>query len=322
MLDWLEALVLGVIQGVTEFLPISSDGHLALAQMGFDALRGRKADGAANLFFDVMLHLGTLAAIVVHYRRHVRQGMEGLLGSEKVAEGYRRNAIIRVGVLAFIATLPLVPDALWFKPWIESAFQSLRAIGFGFLGSAVVLALTQRLPEGRKGPRETTALDALVVGLAQMLAPLPGVSRSGLTVATALGLGFSRTWAVGFSLLMAVPAILGAAVFELRKLDAAGLTAERVAQVVVAATVAGIIGYGAIIWLVRIVRGGRLWYFSVYLAALFAVIMVVPGRSENRIDAGRSQSVGGAVRSELAPAATQSAGRPDDDLDHAEPARP
>jgi undecaprenyl-diphosphatase len=138
-----------------------------------------------------------------------------------------------------------------------------------------VLAVTIRLPGGEKGPAETTWRDALLIGLAQMFAPLPGVSRSGLTVATALALGLSRTWAVGFSLLMAVPAILGAVVFELRKVDPALMTADRLVRTVAATVLAGVVGYGAIIWLVKIVRLGRLWCFSVYLVILGAVVLAV-----------------------------------------------
>ena len=132
-----------------------------------------------------------------------------------------------------VATLPLVPDALFLKKWIDQAFQSTAAAGIGFLITAAVLLLTIRLRGGDKGPEQTSWADALLIGIAQMLAPLPGVSRSGLTIAAALGLGLSRAWAVGFSLLIAIPAILGAAVFEIKDVDPASLTADRVAQTVV-----------------------------------------------------------------------------------------
>ena len=277
MLDWIESLTLGVVQGFTEFLPISSDGHLALTQNLFDAVRGVRSSGEEKLFFDVMLHLGTLAAILVHYRAAIRTGARGLGGSEAVAPEYRRSALVRTGLLALVATLPLIPDALYFKDMIDRAFQSLRAAGVGFLITAAVLGLTVRLRGGPKGPRETTFLDALIIGLAQMFAPLPGVSRSGTTIATALGLGLSRSWAVGFSLLMAVPAILGAAAFEIKDVDPNTLHPGYVARIVAAAAVAGLVGYAAIIWLVRIVRSGRLWYFSVYLVFLGVAVLVLAG---------------------------------------------
>src|SRR5690349_18907504 len=109
-MEWLESLILGLVQGLTEFLPISSDGHLALTQHLFDSLRGRPTSGAEKLFFDVMLHVGTLTAIVVYYRQAVRAGAQGLLGDVEVPPAFRREALIRTGLLAVAGTLPLVPD--------------------------------------------------------------------------------------------------------------------------------------------------------------------------------------------------------------------
>jgi undecaprenyl-diphosphatase len=271
-MEWLESLVLGGVQGVTEFLPVSSDGHLTITQLAFAKLTGHGRSGAENLFFDVMLHLGTLAAIVVHYRAVVRTGARGLLGSDEVPPGYRRSAVVRTGVLAGVATLPLIPYA-FLKHHLESAFQSGTFAGIGFLITAAVLLLTTRLPGGEKGPEQMRWYDALLIGIAQMFAPLPGVSRSGLTVASALALGLSRSWAVGFSLLIAIPAILGAAVFEIKDVDPATLTGDRIAQTCAATVVAGLVGYAAIIWLVKIVRSGRLWCFSVYLVLLAAAVL-------------------------------------------------
>jgi undecaprenyl-diphosphatase len=304
---WLEALVLGFVQGLTEFLPVSSDGHLKITQDLFDTLRGRSSVASENLFFDVMLHLGTLAAIVLHHRAAVKTGARGLFGSTSVAPAYQRPAVIRVGLLALVATLPLIPDALIFKPLIEQAFDSLKATGAGFLITAVVLAMTLRFKEGTKGPRETLWIDALMVGLAQAFAPLPGVSRSALTVAMALAMGFSRSWAVGFSLLIAVPAISGAAVMELKDLDPNTLSSERIAQTVSAAVLAGIVGYMAIIWLVKIVRHGQLWYFSVYLMILGAIVLgigAMPRGSGDgtRPDASDRSARRGASRSSAGPA--------------------
>jgi undecaprenyl-diphosphatase len=120
-----------------------------------------------------------------------------------------------------------------------------------------------------------TWVDALLIGLAQMFAPLPGVSRSGLTIAAALALGLSRTWAVGFSLLIAIPAILGAAVWEVRKVDSTTLSADRVAQAVAATVLAGVVGYFAIQWLFKVVKAGHIWYFSVYLVLLATAVLVM-----------------------------------------------
>jgi undecaprenyl-diphosphatase len=291
-MDWIESLVLGVVQGLTEFLPISSDGHLNITQLGFEHFTGKVTSAADKIFFDVMLHVGTLLAIVVHYSQQVISGSKGLLReSAEVSPPFQRAAVIRTGILVVIATLPLIPDKLFFMKLIEEAFQSLTATGVGFLITAAILIFTIRLKGGEKGPSETSWLDALLVGIAQMFAPLPGVSRSGLTISAALALGFSKTWAVNFSLMMAVPAILGATAFELRKVDTNTLTGERVAQIVASAAVAGVIGYLAIVWLLRLVRSGRLWYFSVYLVLLGIGLIAVDQTSRRRPDARPSQAL-------------------------------
>ena len=287
-MEWLETLVLGFVQGLTEFLPISSDGHLLIMQKLFAWLKGYSRTGAENLFFDVMLHVGTLAAIVIYYRPVIKTGARGLLGSTEVPPAYRRAAVIRVGLLAVVATLPLIPLKLFLKDLIDQTFESAVAAGIGFLITAAVLSLTARLSGGDKGPLEMSWLDALLIGIAQMFAPLPGVSRSGLTVAAALARGLSRSWAVGFSLLIAVPAISGAAFFEIvkvLKLKPDTLTPDRVAQTVAATVLAGVIGYGAIIWLVKIVRAGRLWYFSVYLIVLAPIVLALSALSGGPLDA-------------------------------------
>jgi undecaprenyl-diphosphatase len=314
-MDWIESLALGVVQGLTEFLPISSDGHLNITQHAFNALTGKSRSVEQEIFFDVMLHVGTLMAIVLHYRNQVIAGAKGLLDpSADIPAPFRRSAVIRTGLLAFIATLPLIPDKLFFMELIKDAFKSLTATGVGFLITAVILILTIRMRGGEKGPGETSWLDALLVGIAQMFAPLPGVSRSGLTISAALALGFSKTWAVNFSLMMAVPAILGATVFELKKVDPGTLSSERVAQIVASSALAGVIGYLAIVWLLRLVRSGRLWYFSVYLVLLGLGLIALDQLGGGRTDARPTQALDRPVRD----VALGSGDRPGA-LEHAEP---
>jgi undecaprenyl-diphosphatase len=276
-MEWLESLVLGVVQGITEFLPVSSDGHLLLTQNLFAWLTGVAKTGKENLFFDVILHLGTTAAILVHYRREIAECLRGLSAANDEPAAFRRSEIVRVGLLAAVATSPLIPLALFFKKMIEKTFEGFTFVGFGFLITAAVLVVTAWLKrrDGAKGPAEMTWLDALLIGVAQMFAPLPGVSRSGLTIATALALGLSRTWAVGFSLLIAVPAILGAAVWEMRHVELNSLSADRMSQAVAGTILAGVVGYFAITWLTRIVRSGRIWYFAVYLVVLGIVVLTL-----------------------------------------------
>ncbi len=298
-MEWIKAIVLGVVQGITEFLPISSDGHLVITQNLFDWLSG-KGPSDENLFFDVILHLGTTVAILVYYRREIATGLRGLLGAEDVPDGFRRPQIIHLGILAAVATAPLVPLALFFMKPIKESFKGITMAGVGFLITATILLLTAWLSrrDGTKGPAETKWWHALLIGLAQTLAPLPGVSRSGTTIATGLALGLSRPWAVGFSLMMAVPAILGAVakeVLDMVKDHAAPPPAEYIAQALAATIVAGLVGYAAITWLVRIVRSGRIWYFSVYLIVVGTLVLAVAIRGGSA-NAGRSSSVDGTVR--------------------------
>ena len=331
-MEWIESLILGVVQGITEFLPVSSDGHLVITQQLFAWLTGRPHSGEENLFFDVMLHVGTLTAILVHYRRSIWDGARGfLLGASDVPAGFERASVWRAGLLAIVATLPLIPLKLFFIDWIKETFKSTQAAGVGFLITAAVLLVIgvwlRRGKDGKTGPAETTFLDALLIGLAQMFAPLPGVSRSGLTIATALARGFSPTWAVGFSLLIAIPAISGAALSELKDTltgpQAMTLSPDRIAQTVVATIVAGIVGYMAILWLIRVVRAGRLWYFSVYLIVLGIVVLVLATRSGGSVDALPSQALDrpSGSRAEGTPAG-RAGGRGGHDLDRAHAAGP
>ena len=143
----------------------------------------------------MILHLGTTAAILFTITPIDRRGSARALGVPRTsAPGFRRAEVIRVGLLAAVATSPLVPFALFFKKLIEQTFEGTTVAGYGFLVTAAVLLLTAWLSrrDGTKGPADTSWLDALLIGIAQMFAPLPGVSRSGMTIATALALGFSR----------------------------------------------------------------------------------------------------------------------------------
>ena len=295
-MDWIEYLTLGFIQGLTEFLPISSDGHLTIAQQGFSAIRGSTRSGAEWQFIDVVLHLGTLAAILIHYYKVGATGAKGLLGATDVPPVYRRSAVIRTGLLAVVATLPAVPVGLFLKKFLEGTLEGLVWSGVGFLVTAGVLLLTTKLPGGDKGPSETRWTDALLIGVAQAFAPLPGVSRSGLTIAAALGLGLNRTWAVQFSLLMAVPAILGANVLELRHIHGLAIPKDQVTPLIAATVLAGLVGYLAIVWLVRVVRSGRMWYFSVYLVVLGACVLGWAMARGGSPDVRRPTALDGSVR--------------------------
>lgn len=283
-LAWLEAIFLGVIQGLTEFLPISSDGHLALGQALFDALRGNRRSGSDKLLLDIILHLGTLIAVLVFYRDWFRsifrknhdpsaKAEKGPIASEFVPQ--TRSEFVHVSLLAIVATLPTGVIGLALKKLFEQAHDSLTAAALGFWVTALILWGCQKLPGGTKTLTSMTFLDAFLIGLAQSLAPLPGVSRSGMTVAAALARGLNPAWAAIFSLWMSLPAIGGALVMETKDLiDAPEIDSGLLLMGFVGAIVAGLVGYGAIIWLVRAVKSRKLNLFSYYLVILGILVLI------------------------------------------------
>lgn len=284
----MEAVVLGAIQGLTEFLPVSSDGHLALGQALFDGLRGTRRPGDDKLLLDVVLHIGTLVAVLIYYRdwfrplidrAHGRAGsraeteLSGPIAAQFVPRTF--TDFVRVALLAVVATIPTGIVGLAVKKIFEQAHDSLYAAALGFWFTAVVLLWTQTRQGGEKNLRTMTLIDAFLIGLAQSIAPLPGVSRSGMTVSAALARGLDRTWAAIFSLWMSIPAILGAVAMEAKDLAEADSPDLKIIAIgIVGSVVSGLVGYGAIIWLVRLVKARKLPWFSYYLFALGAFVLV------------------------------------------------
>jgi undecaprenyl-diphosphatase len=289
ILDWAEAFVLGLIQGLTEFLPVSSDGHLALGQAFFDTLRGVRRLGNDKLLLDVILHVGTLVAVLIYYRDWFRpllafgrkpetageQGtaLRGPIEANYVPADFQ--AFVRVSLLAIVATIPTGIIGLAVKKVFEQAHDSLFAAALGFWFTGIVLWWSQKKEGGKKTLSTMTMTDAFLIGLAQSIAPLPGVSRSGMTVSAALARGLDRSWAAIFSLWMSIPAILGAVVMEAKDLfESDSPDLKIVAIGLLGSVVSGIVGYGAILWLVRLVKARKLQYFSYYLFGLGVAVLI------------------------------------------------
>ena len=286
-LDWLESIILGIIQGLTEFLPISSDGHLAIGQALFESLRGTDRSGSDKILLDIILHLGTLVAVLIYYRAWFRPLLSGLkapaagpetpaasgpLQPENVPQNLKE--FMHISLLAIVATVPTVGVVLVLKKAFEAAHDSLLIDALGFWFTALILFLCQKLPGGTKTRLTMTWKDAFLIGLAQGFAPLPGVSRSGLTVATALARGLQPAWAAIFSLWMSIPAITGALLMEAKDLlETPANDGKLVTMGLVGAVVSALVGYGAIVWLVKVVKSRRLNLFAWYLVALGAVVL-------------------------------------------------
>lgn len=260
-MDVLHAVALGVLQGLTEFLPVSSSGHLVLAQQ----LSGAQIEHA--LAFDVALHIGTLVAVLVYFRADL-MAMAQSLWAPVGRETERRW----IGLLA-LATLPVVVVGGLFADTIEQAFHSVTLVGVSLWLTAGLLALASRRDGGTRTAAAVTMADALWIGSFQVLGLVPGVSRSGSTLVGGLLAGIERETAARFAFLMAVPAIAGATAknaFALRSLMETGA-----APVVAGVFAAAVTGWLAIEIMMRAVRAGRLLGFALYCLALGSASVVV-----------------------------------------------
>jgi undecaprenyl-diphosphatase len=250
-MDYLIISILALIQGITEFMPVSSSGHLVLAQRWLHW-------NIDNVLLDAVLHLGTAAAICVIYRKDIR----ALVGDALSKDGARRKPSLKTIGLIFLAAIPAGLAGVVFKGFFEKMFLNARAAGALFFVTAAFLFASGL----RKKP--AVALNrpkALVIGLVQALAILPGISRSGTTISTALLLRMDRKEAGRFSFLLGLPIIVGAALLELKDVSGASISPGLLAVAFGLSTAVGII---ALKLLLRIIEQGRLHYFGYYLVAL------------------------------------------------------
>ena len=254
-MDLLWAALLGLVQGLTEFLPVSSSGHLVLA----GHLIGLPSTG---LVFELLLHLATLAAVVFYYRSDVMglfKAVPRALRAPRI--GYHEDPEVRLGLLIIAASIPTAVIGLAFKDHFEALTAYPQAVGGALLVTAVLLLATHFIQ-----PRQSdlNLRVALLIGLAQGLAITPGISRSGATIALALLLGIATTQAARFSFLISIPAIAGAAILKLRD----GLDQLEFLPAVVGFLVASISGYLALRWLVALVKARRFAAFAPYCAVV------------------------------------------------------
>jgi len=267
-----QALLLGVIQGLTEFLPISSSGHLVL----FQNLLGFREP---ELLLDICLHLGTLAAVVVVFRHEIRQiiatlfTLPSLLGpAGGLRPLLRENPQVRICFLILLGSVPTAVMGFLFHRAADRIFGSIELVGVMLLITGGLLWFTRRVHGPGRPLQRMRILDALYIGLAQGLAILPGISRSGATISTALYLGLERRLAGRFSFLLSIPAILGALVLELKS---ANLHASATVGGIVLGTAAACIsGYFALIALLRLVEKGRIQFFAPYCWLLGAAALI------------------------------------------------
>ena len=249
-MELLEAIALGIIQGITEWLPVSSSGHLVFAQEILDLPAGE------NLLFDLMVHLGTVLAVCAYFRRELWRIVAALFSGSGRSEQERQ--LRWLGLMIIVGSVPIAVVGLVLSSRMEEVFD-LRLVGLALLVNACVLFAAERVGRGRE--REVRLKDALVIGVFQAVAIIPGISRSGSTISGGIFRGLQREMAATFAFLLSVPALLGAFVFgvvELERYDADPV------NLAAGAVVAFAVGMVSIDYLLKAVRGGKLWVFGVY----------------------------------------------------------
>lgn len=266
--SWTEAVALGVVQGLTEFLPVSSSGHLVLAQH----LLGIREP---QLVFDIAVHLGTLAAVPWAMRQEVAEVARGLWLWPRALQGRlarpEDGAAARLAAWVALGTVPAALVGLLLNEPIEALFGSPRAVAVALALTGLLLWMAPVRPAGAVDLHGCGPACALAVGVAQALAVVPGISRSGATVTAGLWCGLNGADAARFSFLLSVPTILGAAVLGVFKASTGQLAAPPAGVVAVGVLAAALTGYGAIAMLLDVLRRRRLRWFSLYLWVLAAV---------------------------------------------------
>jgi undecaprenyl-diphosphatase len=264
-MSWFEAVVLGLLQGLTEFLPISSSAHLRV----FSALAGWDDPGAA---FTAVTQLGTESAVLIYFRKDIAGIIRAWTTSLFVKER-RADPQARMGWFVIAGSLPICLLGVTFQHTIETALRDLRIIGTTLIVFGVILAVADRSLAGRR-PRPLTELTlphALGYGFAQSLALIPGVSRSGGTISAGLFLGYSREAAARFSFLLAIPAVLASGVLEL--FDIGEGPAPEWGPTLVATLIAFAVGYAAIAWFLKYISTHTFTPFVIYRVALGLLIL-------------------------------------------------
>lgn len=261
-MNLIEAVILGIFQGIAEFLPISSSGHLVLLQKLFGIKEG-------NLFFTEMLHFGTLISIIVVYFNDIIKIIAeffklifSILKREKIRS---INKYQKLGILIILGSIPTAIIGIFFQDFFESLYASVLPIGFAFLLTGLLLWVSEKNSYQNKNIKAMSFLDAIIIGTAQGIAIIPGISRSGSTIVAGLLRGLSKPLATEYSFLLALPATLGAGllgIIDIMKSDTKVLINFPLLIGVILSTIVGIF---SIKFLINLINKNKLHYFSYYL---------------------------------------------------------
>jgi len=271
----IQAILLGVIQGLTEFLPVSSSGHLVLLQNLFGLTE-------PEVLFDISLHIGTLMAVCIVFFSEILSILKTLIGlpgliktSGSMKRLYQDNESVRMATLIVVGSIPTAILGLLFHKMVDQLFGSVRIVGFMLIITGAILWQTRRFRIKGRPLKGTTIKNALVIGLVQGLAIIPGISRSGSTISAALFMGIDREVAGRYSFLLSIPAILGALVLSL---DSPAMeTTVSGSMFLMGTLTAGIVGFGALKVLLHIVNRGRLHFFAPY-CWMTGIVALIFGR--------------------------------------------
>ncbi len=268
-----EAIILGLVQGLAEFLPISSSGHLAVLQYIFGI------NGGDVLLYAVLLHFGTLISILAVYYLDIWMLIKELGALIKDLFGGKglqpnKNEFRKLGLMILMASVPTAFFGILFKDAFGAMYNSMLVIGIGFIITGTLLFLAEKVGKGLKGTREMTFFDAFIIGLFQSIAIAPGISRSGSTIVGGLFTGAKRELAVRFAFLISIPSVLGALAIEAPDAFSAGIDKTLGVPIAAGVIVAAIVGFIAIKTMIKVVSLKKLHYFSYYTWALGIIVII------------------------------------------------
>ena len=272
-MTYFEAVILGLVQGLAEFLPISSSGHLALLQQWFDI------DENKVLLFAVLLHVGTLISVFIVYWKDIWELIVELCLTIKdllTGKGLRleERPMRKLGVMIIVATIPTAIIGILFNDLFDKLYTSVLPIGIGLIITGFLLVLAERTGNSNRGIDKMNFRNALFIGTVQGIAICPGISRSGSTLFGSLICNLDRKFAVKFVFLISIPSILGSAIMETPEAIKAGFDMAQLGPVLVGMAVAAVSGLIAIKTMIKIVSDKKLSYFSYYVWALGAAVVI------------------------------------------------
>lgn len=269
-MSWWQTIVLAVLQGLTEFLPVSSSGHLAIASRLFFA-------GDAGASFTAVTQLGTEAAVLIYFAKDIWRILTAWFGG--LTDAARRTADYWLGWWVIIGTIPICVLGLLFKDQIRSGARNLWVVATAMIVFSAVIALAEYVGKQARDVEQLTWKDSVIVGLAQCLALVPGVSRSGATISAGLFLGMNRELAARFGFLLAIPAVLASGLFSLPdafKPVTEGMSATG-AQLAVAIAIAFVVGYAAVSWFLKFLVRHSMYWFVGYRVVLGVTVLALLG---------------------------------------------